>query len=581
MTVSACEGGRSQPDPVAARLFAGAGEMRARCRAFDWSTTRLGPVSGWSQSLRTTVATMMAARHPMFLWWGPDLVQIFNDGYLPSLGESERERAALGARGREFWADIWPAIGFQIDAVMAHGEATWHEDHLVPITRNGRVEDVWWTYGYSPVRDDDWSVGGVLVVVQETTARVRALAEQEARRAQAEMARARLGELFRKAPAFIAVLRGPQLMFELANDAYYQLVGHRDIVGKPVFEALPDARGQGFEELLKGVLDTGQPFVGKEVRVNLQRTAGAPPEQRYIDFVYAPITEADSSRSGVFVHGVDVTDEVRSRRAVEELNRQLRENAAQLAERTAEAEAARAAAERANRAKSEFLAVMSHELRTPLNAISGYAELMELGIHGPVTPEQAKALARIQESERHLLGLVNGVLNYSRVEAGAMQYSIEEVPLHEVLVTCEALMAPQVRAKGQTLRYDGTRRLTARADREKVQQIVLNLLSNAVKFTEPGGSIALDCAMRADGKVTISVSDTGRGIAAELLESVFQPFVQVDSTLTRTHEGTGLGLAISRDLARGMGGDLTVESTPGRGSTFTIVIKGSESLNRE
>jgi hypothetical protein len=163
----------------ATELFAGAGEMRARCRAFDWASTQLGPVSDWSASLRTIVATLLASRHPMFLWWGPELVQIFNDGYLPSFGGGGRDLAALGARGRAHWAEIWDVIGPQIEGVMTLGEATWHEDHLVPITRNGSVEDVYWTYGYSPVRDDDGRIAGVLVVVQETTAYVKAQAERE------------------------------------------------------------------------------------------------------------------------------------------------------------------------------------------------------------------------------------------------------------------------------------------------------------------------------------------------------------------------------------------------------------------
>jgi signal transduction histidine kinase len=237
------------------------------------------------------------------------------------------------------------------------------------------------------------------------------------------------------------------------------------------------------------------------------------------------------------------------------------------------AEAARAAAEAANRAKGEFLAVMSHELRTPLTAIAGYAELMELGLHGPVTPEQRQALERIQRSQRHLLGLINGVLNYAKVDAGAVHYAVEDVPIAEVLATCEALVAPQARAKRLTL--DGAAcapDVAARADREKVQQVVLNLLSNAVKFTDPGGRVTLACAAVGDGEVAVRVADTGRGIAPDQLERAFEPFVQVGARLTRTQEGTGLGLAISRDLARGMGGDLTARSELAVGSTFTLTL---------
>jgi signal transduction histidine kinase len=254
-------------------------------------------------------------------------------------------------------------------------------------------------------------------------------------------------------------------------------------------------------------------------------------------------------------------------------NREEAEVARAMAEAArAQAEAAQAKAEAASRAKSEFLAVMSHELRTPLNAITSYAELMEMGLRGPITPEQRADLARIQRSERHLMGLINGVLNYSRMEAGAVHYDVRDVTVAEALAACEALIAPQVSAKRLTLAIgDCDPALTVRADAEKMQQVVLNLLSNAVKFTEPGGRITLGCIPRIDA-VAITVTDTGHGIAAAQLDRIFEPFVQVDARLTRTQEGVGLGLAISRDLARGLGGDLTVESTLGAGSTFTLLL---------
>src|SRR3712207_4524221 len=153
------------------RLFAGDSEMAALARAFDWSGTPLGPVDGWSQSLRTIVYVLLTSPHPMFLWWGPELVQLYNDGYRPSLGE-DRHPAALGARGREFWGEIWSIIGPEVEAVMQGGESTWHEDHLVPIARNARMEEVYWTYSYSPVLDDDGGIGGTLVTVHGTTSRV-------------------------------------------------------------------------------------------------------------------------------------------------------------------------------------------------------------------------------------------------------------------------------------------------------------------------------------------------------------------------------------------------------------------------
>ena len=237
-----------------------------------------------------------------------------------------------------------------------------------------------------------------------------------------------------------------------------------------------------------------------------------------------------------------------------------------------EAEVAREAAEAASRAKSQFLATMSHELRTPLNAIAGYTELIELGVRGPVTEQQREDLHRIQQSQRHLLGLINQVLNYARVDAGAVHYNVALVPVREVLGAAELLVSPQARAKRLSVTLDAVDPdLSVRADAEKVRQVLINLLSNAVKFTDPGGHVALS-AVRSGDRVAILIADTGIGIPAEQHDRVFEPFVQVRADLTRTAEGVGLGLAISRDLARGMGGDLTVQSDPGRGSTFVLTL---------
>ncbi len=405
---------------LATAIFVGSDEMATRCRAFDWASTPLGSPSSWSPALRTAAGIVLESRNPMFLWWGPELVQLYNDAYRPSLGLGDRDSRALGAKGREFWTDIWATIGPQIDQVMSTGESTWHEDQYLPIERNGHLEDVWWTYSYSAVRDHG-EIAGVLVVCQETTARVAMVNERERLLAMAERAR----------------------------------------------------------------------------------------------------IEAES----------------------------------------------------ANRAKSEFLAVMSHELRTPLNAIGGHAQLIELGVHGEVTAEQRTALERIQRSQRHLLGLINGVLNYAKIDAGAVNFEISDVIVDEALATCEALTGPNARVKGLEFRHVRCDpRIVVRADSEKLQQILFNLISNAIKFTDPGGCVSLECLETAKREIAVIVSDTGQGISEDQLERVFQPFVQIDTKLTRASEGTGLGLAISRELARGMGGELTVRSEVGVGSSFILSL---------
>ncbi|HEU4451521.1 MAG TPA: GAF domain-containing protein, partial [Longimicrobium sp.] len=240
---------------------------------------------------------------------------------------------------------------------------------------------------------------------------------------------------------------------------------------------------------------------------------------------------------------------------------------------------ARAEAEGANRAKFQFLTTMSHELRTPLNAIAGYVELLELEIRGPLNAEQREYLARVRRSQTHLLGLINDVLNFARIETGHVHFDVRDVPLDETLQEVEALIGPQVQARG--LEYEYRRfdpRCTVRADAEKVRQIILNLLSNAVTFTPPGGRIVMECE-NGDGTVTVRVHDTGVGIPADKQGTIFDPFVQVNAGYTRPTEGTGLGLAISRDLARAMGGELRVQSAEGEGSLFTLTLPAGDPLS--
>ncbi len=405
----------------------------------------------------------------------------------------------------------------------------------------------------------------VALLFTDVTATQRAYREHARLLAELTAQRERLHALILHMPAPLALLTGPEHRHEIVNEAFRRISGGgRDVTGLTVREAFPELEGQGIYERFDYVWQTGQPWSAPEALVRYDRD-GTGIQDTWFDVRFQPVRDAEGNVAGILNFGVDVSGQVLARHEVERL--------LEISERArAEAEAARAEAEAANRAKSEFLAVMSHELRTPLNAIGGYAELLEMGIRGPVTAQQCDDLRRIQTSQRHLLGLINEVLNYAKLETGSVHYDLDDVPVCEAVAAAELLVSPQARGKGLALEVgECPRELAARADAEKLRQILVNLLSNAIKFTDSGGRIGITCERR-DARVAVSVSDTGTGIAAEKLEAIFDPFVQVRSDLTRPHEGTGLGLAISRDLARGMGGELAASSTPGVGSVFTLTL---------
>jgi len=250
-------------------------------------------------------------------------------------------------------------------------------------------------------------------------------------------------------------------------------------------------------------------------------------------------------------------------------------------EALAEAEQAREAAEKANRAKSQFLAVMSHELRTPLNAIRGYADLLDLEIEGPLTNSQRGQLKKIQRSEGHLLALIDDLLSYTQIESGRLSYNLQDVSLRSVVDEAFVLTEPRAKAKSIHLaaNFDGVGNDTIRGDPEKLLQILINLISNGIKFSDEGGRVTIRCYEGAGSDtspmVEIEVRDTGRGIPEDKLADIFEPFFQIDKGLTRSNEGVGLGLAISRTLARGMSGEIRASSESGAGSTFVVSVPAS------
>jgi len=524
--------------------------------------------------------------------------------------------------------------------------------------------------------------------------RARLYEDQRRARAAAERAEAELAQVFEQAPVAICVTRGPDHVYEMANPVYRAQLGGRDPVGLRVRDALPASVGREVAGVLDRVYATGQAFTATELRVVHDPAGDGREAESFFNLVYHPLVDEDGAVRGLVTVSIDVTEQVRARRALEESERQFRtlaESIPQLAwmadesgtifwynrrfyeytgaapeevlgwgwravhhpafpaeteerflravraeepwedtfplrghdgvyrrflsralplrdesgrvvrwfgtntdveerlraeesraQALAEAQEARAAAEHASRAKSVFLATMSHEIRTPINAVIGYAELLEMGLQGPLTEGQRGYLDRIRASSRHLLGLVNDVLDFAKIEAGQMGVVRERVRLRDAADDAVAMVMPQAAARGIALDEapceDGAAYL---GDPDRVRQILLNLLSNAIKFTRRGGTISVRCWGEAEllpgvhppqpgPYACIEVEDTGIGIAPEHLARIFEPFTQVDESHTRETGGTGLGLAISRRFARLMGGELSARSRPGHGSVFTL-----------
>jgi PAS domain S-box-containing protein len=570
------------PDDAVARLLGTrGGEMGRRIRAHDWAGTAVGPVATWPAALRVAVRLVLEAEQPMLALWGPELVIFYNDAYRPSLGDTpDRHPGALGARARDFWRDSWSIVGADIEAVLAGGGAVFHRDIRVPVVRDGGWSDAWWTYGLTPLRDDDGAAAGVLVTGLEVTESVLAGA---ARDEAIERQRRQLATIAVNATLALFIMDERQHCAYM-NPAAERLTGFRlaEVQGKPLHDFVHHTRPDGSpyplaECPIDRAFPQGMREQGSEVFVH--RDGSFYP----VAFTASPIRdEATGAPVGTIIEVRDIRDEQARDAERERLLAAERE--------------ARAAAEVANAAKAQFLANMSHELRTPLNAIGGYVQLLELGIHGPVTDAQRATLARVQGAQTRLLSLINDILNYARLESGRVEYDLGTVDVAAVVREVIPLVEPQCAAKGLVLGValpEGP--CPAVADRDKLGQVLVNLLSNAVKFTpavQPvtgaPGRVTVGLASRAaDGggeattrtHVFLRVEDTGIGIPRERQDAIFEPFVQVRArgavNYAEATEGTGLGLAISRDLARGMGGELRVRSEPGRGAVFTLALRRS------
>ncbi len=525
----------------------GGGEMGELMRSHDWSNSSLGSPETWPQTLRTIVRLILNTGHPMYIFWGADGACLYNDAYRESLGP-ERHPGSLGRPALDVWEEIWTIIGPQIEQVMAGLGATWHINQLVPTTRHGRREDVYWTYSYSPIdhAEAPTGVGGVLVVCSETTQHVRSMLRLSSERDE-------LGRLFEQSPAFMAWLSGPEHRFEIVNPAYRTLVDNREVTGLTVAQALPETLEQGYIALLDQVFTTGVPHRAVGARILLR--SGDASIERHVDFVYQPIVDVDNAVQGIFVVGYDASERVIAEAAVHARESQYRELSEQLAE--------------SNRMKDEFLATLAHELRNPLAPMRNALAIQRMAPDQPDAVASAREIMTRQVDQ--MVRLVDDLLDVSRLSRGVVELRRAPVALDEVLAAAIETSRPLLELQRHALAcvFPDTP-IHVNADATRLVQVFANLLNNAAKFTPGGGQIRMHLS-REDDDAVVRIVDSGIGIAPEMLARVFDMFSQVDRSHTQVGGGLGIGLTIVRQLVEGHGGQVSARSSgAGTGSEFTV-----------
>ena len=381
--------------------------MGERIRAFDWASHPLGPPEGWPPALQTAMSLCLNSSFPTAVYWGPDFHVLYNDAW--SVIPAERHPAALGQPARELWTDIWSVVGPQFEEAWRTGTGVAQYEEWLPMVRDGQPQDTWWNYSLTALRDGSGAIRGLFNQGNEVTALVLA---RRARQAEID----RLRDLFRQAPAPVALLRGPEHRFEIANDAYLALVGRDNIVGMPLSEALPEVVGQGFVDLLDRVYRSGEPYLGAGTQVQLQRRPHQAPESRVLDFIYQPVRDAAGRIDGIFVLVTDVTDRAQAESQLRIANWQLGEERARLAATVEAEQRAQAALRKFNEALEANVLMRTRELERTLAARSEMADRLRasfettllyqayLSRDGTLLDANSASLRGIQARENDVVG---------------------------------------------------------------------------------------------------------------------------------------------------------------------------------
>jgi PAS domain S-box-containing protein len=580
----------------------GGGEMGKLIREMDWSKTPLGPIESWPQSLKTSILLMLNSRYPMFVWWGRELTNLYNDAYIPILGARHPE--ALSQPAARVWAEIWDVIGPQTEIVMREGRATWNESLLLVMERYGYTEETYFTFSYSPAMDDDGNVGGVFCACTEDTRRIlgerrlrtlRALAEQATQAKSAEEACAVAAATMRDNPYDLPFAT----LYLLDDDGARARLAGATTPGAPASPAVIELHGEADDMWGLGqVVEFGESQVVNDLEAKFGKSAslcGAPwPEPPRQAIVLPMERPGQTMPSGFLIAGVSprlLLDE--DYRGFLELTAgHIAGSLANVRAYEEERRRAEALAE-IDRAKTVFFSNISHEFRTPLTLMLGPLEdtLTEDGL----PPQAHNRLEVAHRNSLRLLKLVNTLLDFSRIEAGRIQAVYEPVDLAKFTTDLASVFRSTVERAGLELVVDcPPLSEPVYIDREMWEKIVLNLLSNAFKFTfegeievrlriadcglrieeikESGGQERLQSTIHNPRYAILTVRDTGTGIPETELSRLFERFHRVKGARGRSYEGSGIGLALVQELVKLHCGEVRVESEIDRGSEFTVMI---------
>jgi signal transduction histidine kinase/ActR/RegA family two-component response regulator len=505
----------------------GGGEMGALTRAYDWANHPLGPPAAWPALLKSTLRLVLTSNHPMFIWWGDELFQFYNDAYRRTLGP-ERHPAALGQRGHACWTEAWHIIGPDIEFVMSGQGATWHEHALVPVTRHGRREDVFWTYGYSPMEDDS-GVHGVLVVCTDVTEEVRT-------RELLKQSYVTVVDSMDEGLAVIQIIvdaanKPVDYRFMEVNPAFERQTGLVNSVGRTAREMVPDLEERWFE-MYGSVALTGEP---------MRFVEGSVPMNRWFEVYATRVGPASDLKVALMFR--DISERTRIEQAFRD----------------------------ADRRKDEFLAMLAHELRNPLAPIAAAAELLQLS--GGDAARVGQASAVIGRQVRHISGLIDDLLDVSRVTRGMIPLDKVRTDVKRVVADAIEQVRPLLESRGHRLTVQTPAAPAyVSGDPKRLVQVAANLLNNAVKYTPIGGDIALTLEV-AGAYVKLVIVDNGIGMTAEVLERAFDLFAQAEREADRAQGGLGIGLALVKSLVELHGGAVFASSDGlGQGSRFTVCL---------